>query len=64
LEEQKRLDRDKQCVLVIVGADALGNTKDIIAIVDGYRARKARRSCCWTSSVGNWRSAPNGSSFR
>jgi len=31
-----RMDRDKQCVLVIVGADAQGN-KDIVAIVDGYR---------------------------
>ena len=30
------MDRDKQCVLVIVGADAQGN-KDIVAIVDGYR---------------------------
>ena len=32
-----RMDRDKQCVLVIIGADAQGN-KDIVAIVDGYRA--------------------------
>ena len=31
-----RMDRDKQCVLVIIGADAQGN-KDIVAIVDGYR---------------------------
>ena len=31
-----RMDRDKQCVLVIIGADAHGN-KDIVAIVDGYR---------------------------
>ena len=31
-----RMDRDKQCVLVIVGADAQGN-KDIVAMVDGYR---------------------------
>ena len=30
------MDRDKQCVLVIIGADAHGN-KDIVAIVDGYR---------------------------
>jgi transposase-like protein len=31
-----RMDRDKQCVLVIVGADAFGN-KDMVTIVDGYR---------------------------
>ncbi len=31
-----RMVRDKQCVLVIVGADAQGN-KDIVAMVDGYR---------------------------
>ena len=31
-----RMDRDKQRVLVIIGADAHGN-KDIVAIVDGYR---------------------------
>jgi len=30
------MDRDKQGVLVIIGADAHGN-KDIVAIVDGYR---------------------------
>ena len=27
---------DKQCVLVIIGADAMGN-KDIVGMVDGYR---------------------------
>ena len=31
-----RMDHDKQCVLVIIGADALGN-KDIVGMVDGYR---------------------------
>ena len=31
-----RMDHDKQCVLVIIAADALGN-KDIIALSDGYR---------------------------
>ena len=31
-----RMEHDKQCVLVIIGADAMGN-KDIIAIIDGYR---------------------------
>jgi transposase-like protein len=31
-----RMDHDKQCVLVIIGADAMGN-KDIIGMVDGYR---------------------------
>jgi transposase-like protein len=31
-----RMEHDKQCVLVIIGADAMGN-KDIIAIMDGYR---------------------------
>ena len=31
-----RMDHDKQCVLVIIGADAMGN-KDIVGMVDGYR---------------------------
>ena len=31
-----RLDHDKQCLLVIIGADAVGN-KDIVALGDGYR---------------------------
>ncbi len=31
-----RMDHDKQCILVIIAADALGN-KDIIALSDGYR---------------------------
>jgi putative transposase len=31
-----RMDHDKQCVLVIIGADARGR-KDIIGMVDGYR---------------------------
>ena len=30
------MDHDKQCILVIIGADALGN-KDIVGMVDGYR---------------------------
>ena len=31
-----RLDHDKQCLLVIIAADALGH-KDIVGMVDGYR---------------------------
>ena len=31
-----RLDHDKQCLLVIIGADAAGN-KDIVGLSDGYR---------------------------
>ena len=31
-----RMDHDKQCLLVIVGADEMGN-KDIVGLVDGYR---------------------------
>ncbi len=31
-----RLDHDKQCLLVIIGADEVGN-KDIVALSDGYR---------------------------
>ncbi len=31
-----RMDHDKQCMLVIIGADAKGN-KDIVGMVDGYR---------------------------
>jgi putative transposase len=33
---QPRLDHDKQCILVLIGADALGR-KEILAIADGYR---------------------------
>jgi len=33
---QPRLDHDKQCLLVIIGADAAGN-KDIVGLSDGYR---------------------------
>jgi len=31
-----RMDADKQCMLVIIGADEWGN-KDILGLVDGYR---------------------------
>ena len=31
-----RMDHDKQCILVIIGADVMGN-KDIIGLMDGYR---------------------------
>ncbi len=31
-----RMDHDKQCVLVIIAADAFGN-KDIVGLMDGYR---------------------------
>jgi len=31
-----RMEHDKQCVLVIIAADALGN-KDIVGLMDGYR---------------------------
>jgi len=31
-----RLDHDKQCLLVIIGADEMGN-KDIVGLSDGYR---------------------------
>jgi len=31
---QPRLDRDKQCLLVIIGADKIGN-KDIVGLSDG-----------------------------
>ena len=31
-----RMEHDKQCVLVIIGADAMGN-KDIVGLIDGYR---------------------------
>ena len=30
------MDHDRQCVLVIIAADAFGN-KDIVGLVDGYR---------------------------
>ncbi len=32
-----RLDHDKQCLLVTIGADDVGN-KDIVGLSDGYRA--------------------------
>ena len=31
-----RMDHDKQCILVIIGTDELGN-KDIVGMMDGYR---------------------------
>jgi transposase-like protein len=31
-----RMEHDKQCVLVVIGADAMGN-KDIVGLIDGYR---------------------------
>lgn len=40
---QPRLDHDKQCLLVIIGADDAGN-KDIVGLSDGYR-----------ESAQNWR---------
>ena len=33
---RQRLDHDKQCLLVIIGADEVGN-KDIVGLSDGYR---------------------------
>jgi putative transposase len=33
---QPRLDHDRQCLLVIIGADEIGN-KDIVGLSDGYR---------------------------
>jgi transposase-like protein len=45
----ERLDHDKQCIVVIIGADELGR-KELLAIADGYRgerpvlARSAARS--------------------
>ncbi len=38
-----RLDHDKQCLLMIIGADENGN-KDIVGLSDGYR--RARRAGC------------------
>ena len=33
---QPRLDHDRQCLLVIIGADEMGN-KDVVGLSDGYR---------------------------
>ena len=41
------MDHDKQCVLVIIGADAMGN-KDIVGMVDGYR----ERAQSWNENAG------------
>jgi putative transposase len=38
-----RLDHDKQCILVIIGADEYGR-KDVLAIADGYR--ESEQSWC------------------
>jgi transposase-like protein len=40
-----RLDHDRQCILVLIGADAHGH-KELLAIEDGFResARRPRRS--------------------
>ena len=37
-----RLEHDKQCLLVIIGADEIGN-KDIVGLSDGYR--ESEQSC-------------------
>ncbi len=36
---QPRLEHDKQCLLVIIGADEIGN-KDVVGLSDGYRESK------------------------
>ncbi len=40
--ERSRLDHDKQCLLVIIGADEIGN-KDIVGLGDGYRESEQSR---------------------
>ena len=42
-----RLDHDRQCILVLVGADADGH-KELLAIEGGYRCRRRgnRVRCC------------------
>ncbi len=41
---QPRLDHDKQCLLMIIGADEIGN-KDIVGLSDGYRERAQSWPC-------------------
>ena len=55
-----RLEEEKQCILVIIGATDHG-TKELIAITDGYaRANNPGAKCCSISSgvvsasVRNW----------
>ncbi len=46
-----RMSEEKQCVLVVVGADEYGR-KELLAMTDGFaKARKAGARCCSISSV-------------
>ena len=54
---QPRMEHDKQCILVIIGADQWGR-KELLAIADGYRESASRgASCCSISSgaASRWR---------
>ncbi len=51
-----RLDHDKQCMCVIVGADELGR-KELLAIADGYPQFRPLLGDKRKSFSGDWRSA-------
>jgi transposase-like protein len=48
-----RLEEDRQCILVLMGATADGK-KELIAVADGHRESESRRAgssrCSWTAS--------------
>ena len=49
-------ENDRQCMLVIIGADEWGN-KDVLGLIDGFResTQDAGASCFWTSNAAGWR---------
>ena len=55
-----RLEQDRQCILVLMGATEDGK-KELIAIADGYRESEQswKRNCSWASRPGAWKVAPS-----
>ena len=54
-----RLGQERQCILVVIGADELGR-KELVGLTDGYRESDSRgASCWWICAAAAWRSARN-----
>ena len=43
-----RLEHDRQCILVLIGADA-GGKKELLAIEDGFRESEQAGMSCWSA---------------
>ena len=56
---QPRLEDDKQCILVIIGADAQGKKELLRSPTASARAASRGASYSWTSSAAAWRSLPS-----